>query len=470
MNDTIFPDPPRTAPEALIWDYQAKLDALAGRSDRILESARHEWSQRTFPHATPLSCLEHLQEEVQEAIDAYNAGDLEGLRKELSDCRLLLDDTLDRAGISRAQHREDLHRVHAQNERRKWAFRVDGSGRHVKSDDGSLVGALNAKNDPESSEHEIHRQKLSELGEHVRALEVLVEEHFQPPNVMACRGEKWDVFIRRSGSDFEFGTGEWVDAEDEEPDIFASCEGCSATISTEDYPGGWKSTLDECYLCPTCGEGWPLASEDELAALSRPHQITDENWESLQDIARVSGGELRVLQEDLSEHCLSECSRQIALHGGNGLPWTRIEDLGWRLEWGCESVTLSPNPENPSQIDILWETQGEKPLRAAIRHGINMSLARRLEDARRWHSSPPLAEPAPKAPPMALSGPDALLAVMREARKPSMCSWVVEQLQLLATEWRAEREGNLLGHFHRSRDGEVTFIPIADLPIAEIDL
>lgn len=133
-----------------------------------------------------------------------------------------------------------------------------------------------------------------------------------------------------------------------------------------------------------------------------------------------------------------ECHRQIVNHGGMGLPWVQTEQGGWRLEWGCESITLVPNPENGSRVDVLWESQNIV-MRGSLRGEKNMSLVRRIEDAHRWHLSPKLAEPTPPEVPAILSGPKGLLELALHARRPSMCSWVVEQLELLAEEWEAER-------------------------------
>ena len=37
------------------------------------------------------------------------------------------------------------------------------------------------------------------------------------------------------------------------------CEGCGCWTAT------YTLTLDECYLCPKCGEDWPFATPDEVA-------------------------------------------------------------------------------------------------------------------------------------------------------------------------------------------------------------
>lgn len=59
---------------------------------------------------------------------------------------------------------------------------------------------------------ERHEAKLAELSTHCRALVDLMD-YFDPPNLMAWKddeqGSEWEVFIRRKGSDTQFGSKEW---------------------------------------------------------------------------------------------------------------------------------------------------------------------------------------------------------------------------------------------------------------------
>lgn len=57
-----------------------------------------------------------------------------------------------------------------------------------------------------------HVEKLKELTFHGRAIAKLMD-YFSPPNLMAWKDDEpeaeWDIFIRRKGSDAEFGPSEW---------------------------------------------------------------------------------------------------------------------------------------------------------------------------------------------------------------------------------------------------------------------
>lgn len=147
--ETAFPDyasmPPSHTAEASqrmagLADKRARdrqemaRDTEAGQRERHLHDRRWDWSQRTFPDASPLGPLRHLQEEIDEAIKAFTSGTRAEFKRELSDCRLLLDDALDRAGITPEEHLADREAKQAINERRKWHIGADGAGRHVKAE------------------------------------------------------------------------------------------------------------------------------------------------------------------------------------------------------------------------------------------------------------------------------------------------------------------------------------------------
>jgi hypothetical protein len=72
------------------------------------------------------------------------------------------------------------------------------------------IAEWNRKNAEDSPDRLTHKRKLAELGEHCNAIVALVDDYFQPPNLMAWRGDgDWEVFIRRKGSSVEFGPSEW---------------------------------------------------------------------------------------------------------------------------------------------------------------------------------------------------------------------------------------------------------------------
>lgn len=81
------------------------------------------------------------------------------------------------------------------------------------STEARLIDAWNAKNDPNSPGRSKHEQMLSTLGNLVCQFEAIVDGYFQPPNILACRGKEWDVFIRRKGSSEEFGPSDWQTGE-----------------------------------------------------------------------------------------------------------------------------------------------------------------------------------------------------------------------------------------------------------------
>lgn len=49
-----------------------------------------EWREQTFPNATVASILSHLEEEIQELIEAARRGDMPAVTEEAADCQLLL--------------------------------------------------------------------------------------------------------------------------------------------------------------------------------------------------------------------------------------------------------------------------------------------------------------------------------------------------------------------------------------------
>ena len=76
--------------------------------------------------------------------------------------------------------------------------------------DEEKIKEWNRKNDPLSPDNLLHKGKLEELSTHCKAIVKLVDEYFQPPSIMAWRGDgDWSVFIRRKGSNEEFGEDEW---------------------------------------------------------------------------------------------------------------------------------------------------------------------------------------------------------------------------------------------------------------------
>lgn len=109
------------------------------RSEAAHQERRANWSHRTFGEASPLTCLLHLREEVEEAITSFHAMDpnhaasVRKFREELADCRMLLDDAVERAGVSVADHLEDREAKLSVCEARTWAPTPEGYNKHVEA-------------------------------------------------------------------------------------------------------------------------------------------------------------------------------------------------------------------------------------------------------------------------------------------------------------------------------------------------
>lgn len=95
------------------------------------------WSQKTFGGDEVRGCigpLKHLRKEVQEAIDAYEAGDVDGCNKEIVDCLFLSFDSARRAGLSFEQLFAMAFDKLKVNQERQWsAPTTDEPVEHVRS-------------------------------------------------------------------------------------------------------------------------------------------------------------------------------------------------------------------------------------------------------------------------------------------------------------------------------------------------
>lgn len=112
-------------------------DALAGRTERIYQERRAKWSHRTFGTPEDTGAIEpilHLLEEVRGLVLAAKTGDMAAVREELADCRMLLDDAVERAGVTREEHHADYIAKQLVCENRTWAKSENGGFRHVKAE------------------------------------------------------------------------------------------------------------------------------------------------------------------------------------------------------------------------------------------------------------------------------------------------------------------------------------------------
>ena len=77
-----------------------------------------EWQNETFPKATPVSCVNHLYEEVEELRYELENGNID--QNEIADCFLLLIGICNKAGMSYGDVVACISNKMAINLKRKW--------------------------------------------------------------------------------------------------------------------------------------------------------------------------------------------------------------------------------------------------------------------------------------------------------------------------------------------------------------
>jgi NTP pyrophosphatase (non-canonical NTP hydrolase) len=77
------------------------------------------WARETFPDQTDLRVVAHLNEEVQELLQAIASDDKPQVCQEIADCLILLLCLADRQGVSAASWVEGKMNV---NRQRRWTF------------------------------------------------------------------------------------------------------------------------------------------------------------------------------------------------------------------------------------------------------------------------------------------------------------------------------------------------------------
>ena len=93
-----------------------------------------KWQLETFGEATPISCLAHLREEVDELELDIRSGDTSGSHMEFADCFILLFGAAGRAGMSYADICTAVETKMAVNRKRKWGKpEANGVVNHIKS-------------------------------------------------------------------------------------------------------------------------------------------------------------------------------------------------------------------------------------------------------------------------------------------------------------------------------------------------
>lgn len=91
-----------------------------------------EWQDKTFGHASPLSKIAHLAEELQEVVDAIKSNDPDR-RLEFADCFLLLFGAAAKDGMSYADICDAIDEKMEINYARKWGEpNKDGVVNHIK--------------------------------------------------------------------------------------------------------------------------------------------------------------------------------------------------------------------------------------------------------------------------------------------------------------------------------------------------
>src|SRR5574338_289983 len=77
-----------------------------------------QWQNKTFPEATPLSCVNHLQEEVEELKESIELDSFD--KKEIADCFFMLFGICNTANISYDEILGAIKEKLEINKTRKW--------------------------------------------------------------------------------------------------------------------------------------------------------------------------------------------------------------------------------------------------------------------------------------------------------------------------------------------------------------
>jgi len=100
---------------------------IDGASIYELFTRQMEWSKVTFgDHRDPTGCLKHLILEAKEAIEAWESGDLEAFRQEVSDLQILVFETVWRSEGTLSDHLNDVYKKQNKNKARVWPQYVPG--------------------------------------------------------------------------------------------------------------------------------------------------------------------------------------------------------------------------------------------------------------------------------------------------------------------------------------------------------
>lgn len=79
-----------------------------------------EWQQRTFPNATPLGTLAHMEKEIEEIEDCHRWGSDDEVKEELADVYILWVAACHRFGFGSAEMQHYIDAKMAKNRKRKW--------------------------------------------------------------------------------------------------------------------------------------------------------------------------------------------------------------------------------------------------------------------------------------------------------------------------------------------------------------
>lgn len=124
----------------------------------------------------------------------------------------------------------------------------------------------------------------------------------------------------------------------------------------------------------------------------------------------------------------------ITKHGGASLPWKEMEIGVWGVHWDDNCLSLYQRYYNRDLVFFDWET-GDCTLQGCVRvrDKVSLNLSRCIDSAVAWHSRPPLKNTKPPSLEN-LSIVEKLRVIQKLARRPSMCSWVSDQLAIAIEE------------------------------------
>lgn len=91
------------------------------------------WTDKTFPGATGIGALRHMQREADETIEAIQEGRRLGALQELADCYLLLLNACSRMGFSFDSLQFMAEKKMEENRKRTWGqVNYEGFAEHIK--------------------------------------------------------------------------------------------------------------------------------------------------------------------------------------------------------------------------------------------------------------------------------------------------------------------------------------------------